>query len=242
MVWYTASTTNTNEEYGRIVPDDSSGAERLGRAPARERPNRKKAAGYLAQRTEASLPRSAGVAGPMEDVGSQGQLCLAIEADVDQIFEERAVRAAGFPRVRSRSRPLPSRPRMRLPAWQRRLARARRSSQRPTVCKYWLRGLCSKACVASHFVPSRRAGTRAAHALGRSDGCEFLHRYDPDRMAECQFYARYGECSAAEDCPFRHTRRGGPKAQVGCARPPGRSPCCAADRRDATTRRRAPGV
>ena len=38
------------------------------------------------------------------------------------------------------------------------------------VCKHWLRGLCKKG-----------------------DDCEFLHKYDMERMPECYFYIKYGK-------------------------------------------------
>ena len=37
------------------------------------------------------------------------------------------------------------------------------------VCKHWLRGLCKKG-----------------------DDCEFLHKYDMEKMPECYFYIRFG--------------------------------------------------
>ena len=37
------------------------------------------------------------------------------------------------------------------------------------VCKHWLRGLCKKG-----------------------DDCEFLHKYDMERMPECYFFIKYG--------------------------------------------------
>eukprot|EP01063_Lacrimia_lanifica_P037128 TRINITY_DN7533_c4_g1_i1.p1 TRINITY_DN7533_c4_g1~~TRINITY_DN7533_c4_g1_i1.p1 ORF type:complete len:411 (+),score=111.50 TRINITY_DN7533_c4_g1_i1:87-1319(+) len=48
------------------------------------------------------------------------------------------------------------------------------------VCKYWLRGLCKK----------------------RGD-CEFLHVYDVERIPECFYYQKFGECHNPE-CVFRH--------------------------------------
>jgi len=48
------------------------------------------------------------------------------------------------------------------------------------VCKHWLRGLCKKG-----------------------DDCEFLHKYDMERMPECYFFIKYGQCSNKE-CPFLH--------------------------------------
>lgn len=38
------------------------------------------------------------------------------------------------------------------------------------VCKHWLRGLCKKG-----------------------DDCEFLHKYDMERMPECYFFIKYGK-------------------------------------------------
>ncbi|EIJ88242.1 cleavage and polyadenylation specificity factor subunit 4 [Nematocida parisii] len=48
------------------------------------------------------------------------------------------------------------------------------------VCKHWLRGLCKKG-----------------------DVCEFLHVYALDKMPECWFFSKYGECSN-QDCLFLH--------------------------------------
>jgi cleavage and polyadenylation specificity factor subunit 4 len=47
------------------------------------------------------------------------------------------------------------------------------------VCKHWLRSLCKKA-----------------------DKCEFLHRYDPRKMRECD-NRTVEECGHPR-CPFRH--------------------------------------
>jgi cleavage and polyadenylation specificity factor subunit 4 len=52
-----------------------------------------------------------------------------------------------------------------------------------TVCKHWLRGLCKK-----------------------SDACEFLHEYNLRRMPECWWYAKYGYCSAGDECLYAHPR------------------------------------
>jgi len=54
------------------------------------------------------------------------------------------------------------------------------SGDRMIVCKHWLRGLCKKG-----------------------DDCEFLHQYDMEKMPECYFYNKYGQCSNKE-CPFLH--------------------------------------
>ncbi|XP_073462567.1 putative cleavage and polyadenylation specificity factor subunit 4-like protein [Aquarana catesbeiana] len=54
------------------------------------------------------------------------------------------------------------------------------TGEKTVVCKHWLRGLCKKG-----------------------DQCEFLHEYDMDRMPECYFYSKFGECSN-KDCPFLH--------------------------------------
>jgi cleavage and polyadenylation specificity factor subunit 4 len=50
-----------------------------------------------------------------------------------------------------------------------------------TVCKHWLRGLCKKG-----------------------DACEFLHEYNLRRMPECWWFAKYGFCSAGDDCLYAH--------------------------------------
>lgn len=52
-----------------------------------------------------------------------------------------------------------------------------------TVCKHWLRGLCKK-----------------------SDACEFLHEYNLRRMPECWWYAKYGYCSAGDECLYAHPK------------------------------------
>jgi cleavage and polyadenylation specificity factor subunit 4 len=52
-----------------------------------------------------------------------------------------------------------------------------------TVCKHWLRGLCKK-----------------------SDACEFLHEYNLRRMPECWWYAKYGFCSAGDECLYAHPK------------------------------------
>ena len=52
--------------------------------------------------------------------------------------------------------------------------------QGTVVCKHWLRSLCKKA-----------------------DTCEFLHRYDPRKMRECEYHTKE-ECGHPR-CPFRHT-------------------------------------
>lgn len=52
-----------------------------------------------------------------------------------------------------------------------------------TVCKHWLRGLCKKG-----------------------DACEFLHEYNLRRMPECWWYAKYGYCSAGDECLYAHPK------------------------------------
>ena len=52
-----------------------------------------------------------------------------------------------------------------------------------TVCKHWLRGLCKKG-----------------------DACEFLHEYNLRRMPECWWYAKYGFCSAGDECLYAHPK------------------------------------
>ncbi|KAI0778575.1 hypothetical protein BD413DRAFT_510192 [Trametes elegans] len=52
-----------------------------------------------------------------------------------------------------------------------------------TVCKHWLRGLCKKG-----------------------DHCEFLHEYNLRRMPECWWYAKYGYCSAGDECLYAHPK------------------------------------
>lgn len=48
------------------------------------------------------------------------------------------------------------------------------------VCRHWLRNLCVKG-----------------------DRCDYLHRYDPDKMPECIFWLKSGKCSDP-NCTFRH--------------------------------------
>ncbi|KAH8825159.1 hypothetical protein DL96DRAFT_1612122 [Flagelloscypha sp. PMI_526] len=52
-----------------------------------------------------------------------------------------------------------------------------------TVCKHWLRGLCKKG-----------------------EACEFLHEYNLRKMPECWWFAKYGVCSAGDDCLYSHTK------------------------------------
>ncbi|KAF9532021.1 hypothetical protein CPB83DRAFT_848202 [Crepidotus variabilis] len=52
-----------------------------------------------------------------------------------------------------------------------------------TVCKHWLRGLCKKG-----------------------EACEFLHEYNLRRMPECWWYAKYGYCSAGDECLYAHPK------------------------------------
>lgn len=52
-----------------------------------------------------------------------------------------------------------------------------------TVCKHWLRGLCKKG-----------------------DACEFLHEYNLRRMPDCWWYAKYGYCSAGDECLYAHPK------------------------------------
>lgn len=54
---------------------------------------------------------------------------------------------------------------------------------KPTVCKYWLRGSCKKG----------------------AELCESLHVYDLSKMQMCQFIVDYGSCSNA-DCLFNHVK------------------------------------
>jgi cleavage and polyadenylation specificity factor subunit 4 len=56
-------------------------------------------------------------------------------------------------------------------------------AEKAVVCKHWLRGLCKKG-----------------------DSCEFLHEYNPKKMPECWFFAKYGECSNPE-CIFLHINK-----------------------------------
>ncbi|KAJ7069883.1 hypothetical protein C8F01DRAFT_1016080 [Mycena amicta] len=60
---------------------------------------------------------------------------------------------------------------------------ARERDRLTTVCKHWLRGLCKKG-----------------------DACEFLHEYNLRRMPECWWFAKYGYCSAGEECLYAHPK------------------------------------
>ncbi|GJJ15890.1 hypothetical protein Clacol_010168 [Clathrus columnatus] len=62
-------------------------------------------------------------------------------------------------------------------------ANPRAGERLATVCKHWLRGLCKK-----------------------SDACEFLHEYNLRRMPECWWYAKYGYCSAGDECLYAHPK------------------------------------
>ena len=68
--------------------------------------------------------------------------------------------------------------------------------KRRTVCKHWMRGLCS-------------AGDR----------CTFLHQNDARRVAVCTFWQE-GKCNRGSQCAFRHV---GDRVQE-CDRPPSSSP------------------
>lgn len=60
-------------------------------------------------------------------------------------------------------------------------------TDKAVVCKHWLRGLCKKG-----------------------EQCEFLHEFRTDKMPECFFYSKFGECNNPE-CLYLHlsnTQRG----------------------------------
>ncbi|KAI0307714.1 hypothetical protein B0F90DRAFT_1676485 [Multifurca ochricompacta] len=59
----------------------------------------------------------------------------------------------------------------------------RHTERLATVCKHWLRGLCKKG-----------------------DACEFLHEYNLRRMPECWWFAKYGYCSAGDECLYAHPK------------------------------------
>jgi cleavage and polyadenylation specificity factor subunit 4 len=75
------------------------------------------------------------------------------------------------------------------------------------MCKYYLKGHCSKgsSCPFRHLKPEKAVVCK--HWLRglckKGDRCEFLHEYDPKRMPECWFYAKYLECTNPE-CFFLH--------------------------------------
>jgi len=58
--------------------------------------------------------------------------------------------------------------------------REQRTKRKRTVCKHWMRGLCTMGA-----------------------DCTFLHELRLDRIAVCSFY-REGRCTAGEKCKFRH--------------------------------------
>jgi cleavage and polyadenylation specificity factor subunit 4 len=62
-------------------------------------------------------------------------------------------------------------------------AHPRERERLSTVCKHWLRGLCKKG-----------------------DACEFLHEYNLRRMPECWWFAKYGYCSAGDECLYAHPK------------------------------------
>ena len=62
-------------------------------------------------------------------------------------------------------------------------AHPRERERLATVCKHWLRGLCKKG-----------------------DACEFLHEYNLRRMPECWWFAKYGYCSAGDECLYAHPK------------------------------------
>ena len=68
-------------------------------------------------------------------------------------------------------------------ALEREQIRQRERERLATVCKHWLRGLCKKG-----------------------DACEFLHEYNLRRMPECWWYAKYGYCSAGDECLYAHPK------------------------------------
>jgi len=81
--------------------------------------------------------------------------------------------------------------------------------QSKEICKFFLKGHCMKGkeCVFRHVRPEKAVVCK--HWLRglckKGDACEFLHEYDPKKMPECWFFAKYGECSNPE-CIFLHIR------------------------------------
>ncbi|KNE55083.1 hypothetical protein AMAG_01018 [Allomyces macrogynus ATCC 38327] len=81
------------------------------------------------------------------------------------------------------------------------------SLERVPVCRNHLRGGCSlgNACPLRHPAPGKRVVCK--HWLRglckKGDACEFLHEYNMNKMPECWFFAKYGECSNP-DCVYLH--------------------------------------
>lgn len=117
-------------------------------------------------------------------------------------FDDKVSRAAHEYEVRGRK------PRKFAPTRSpRQRARARRVRSR-MVCKYWIRGLCTKGYEGSHdeYPP--------VPISWRREACEFRHEYEAESMPECQFFSRFGECSN-DDCVFVHSKKGNQLPEVG---------------------------
>jgi len=61
------------------------------------------------------------------------------------------------------------------------LPQNKRKSFHQTVCKDWIKTHCVDG-----------------------DHCEYLHQCDIDKMPECFFWHKFGECSSKFECIFRH--------------------------------------
>ena len=55
-----------------------------------------------------------------------------------------------------------------------------KNNEKTVVCQHWLKGMCRKGI-----------------------DCDFLHRYDEDKLPPCHHYQKFGSCEKP-DCPFKH--------------------------------------
>ncbi|RUS16818.1 hypothetical protein BC937DRAFT_90757 [Endogone sp. FLAS-F59071] len=80
------------------------------------------------------------------------------------------------------------------------------------VCKFFLRGGCSKgdSCQFRHHNNNggRDKAVVCKHWLRglckKGDQCEFLHEFNLKKMPECWFYSQYRECTNGDDCLYLH--------------------------------------
>jgi len=85
---------------------------------------------------------------------------------------------------------------------------AEEPSQRPgDVCKYYLKGTCTKGSSCPYRHSKFERAVVCKHWLRglckKGDLCEFLHEYDLQKMPECFFFSKFGECSNPE-CMYLH--------------------------------------